>query len=122
MPKVHLVKSFSFDAAHRLPLACDGHKCRNLHGHGFRFEMEFAGPVDPKFGWFLDYHEISALGKELSERLDHRMLNEIPGLEAGTSEMLAVWIWKEAAARLPGLVRVSVFETASSACHYYGEE
>ncbi len=122
MPKVHLVKSFSFDAAHSLPLAPDGHKCRCVHGHGFRFEMEFAGPVDPARGWFLDYHEISALGKELTARLDHKMLNEIPGLEAGTSEVLAVWIWNEAVSRLPGLTRVSVFETASSACHYHGEE
>ncbi len=122
MPKVHLVKSFSFDAAHNLPLAPEGHKCRNLHGHGFRFELEFAGPVDPQRGWFLDFHDISAVGKEIAARLDHARLNDIPGLEAGTSEVLAVWIWKEVQPRLPGLVRVSVYETPTSACHYYGEE
>ncbi len=122
MPKVHLVKSFSFDAAHCLPLAPDGHKCRCVHGHGFRFELEFAGVVDPLRGWFLDYHDISAVGKELAGQLDHKNLNEIEGLSAGTSEMLAVWLWERAGARLPGLVRVSVFETPTSACHYYGEE
>lgn len=121
MPKVHLVKSFSFDAAHHLPQAPEGHKCRHLHGHGFRFELECAGAVDPQRGWFLDFHDISAVGKKIVEKLDHCCLNDIPGLEVGTSEALAVWIWQEVFSQLPGLVRVTVYETPTSACHYYGE-
>jgi len=52
--------------------------------------------------------------------LDHRLLNEVPGLENPTSELLAQWLWVRAANRLPLLHRITVAETCSSLCHYYG--
>ncbi|HYC93646.1 MAG TPA: 6-carboxytetrahydropterin synthase, partial [Thermoanaerobaculia bacterium] len=41
-------------------------------------------------------------------------------LENPTSELLAVWIWRELAPQLPLLVRVTIEETCTSRCHYYG--
>ncbi|HEX5830442.1 MAG TPA: 6-carboxytetrahydropterin synthase, partial [Gemmatimonadaceae bacterium] len=57
----------------------------------------------------------------LRERLDHRYLNEIPGLENPTSEVLARWIWCELAGSLAGMAAVEVRETCTSGCVYRGE-
>ena len=119
--RTHLVKSFSFDAAHCLPGAPDGHRCRNLHGHTYRVEVEVAGEVDPDIGWFMDYGDIKKVVKPLVKRLDHVYLNDIKGLELGTAELMAKWLWDGLEAQLPGLHRIGVFETPSSGCHYYGE-
>ena len=56
----------------------------------------------------------------LHEALDHRYLNEVPGLENPTSEVLAMWIWDALAPTLPGLSEVVVRETCTSGCRYRG--
>ncbi|MBN2723248.1 MAG: 6-carboxytetrahydropterin synthase QueD [Deltaproteobacteria bacterium] len=122
MHTVKLSKQFSFEAAHRLPKAPEGHKCRNLHGHSFRFDVEVMGPVDPETAWFMDYKDISSVAKPIADELDHTYLNEIPGLEDGTSEILARWIWKRLEKNIEGLHRITVYETVNSRCDYYGEE
>jgi 6-pyruvoyltetrahydropterin/6-carboxytetrahydropterin synthase len=44
MPRsARICRSFSFDSAHQLPNH-DG-KCRHLHGHTYRTEVELWGPV-----------------------------------------------------------------------------
>ena len=50
---VRLTHAFTFEAAHRLPQAPEGHKCRRLHGHSFRVEVTVEGPVDPATGWLI---------------------------------------------------------------------
>jgi 6-pyruvoyltetrahydropterin/6-carboxytetrahydropterin synthase len=48
------------------------------------------------------------------------MLNEIEGLENPTAENLAIWIWRKLASQLPNLHRVTIEETCTSRCHYFG--
>jgi 6-pyruvoyltetrahydropterin/6-carboxytetrahydropterin synthase len=55
------------------------------------------------------------------DRLDHYYLNEIPGLENPTSELLARWIWDRVAPSLPELSQVVVNETCTSGCVYRGD-
>jgi len=117
---VELVKDFRFEAAHFLPNVPEGHKCRRIHGHSFRGEVAVRGPLDPVLGWVMDFADLKAAVEPLVHRLDHYLLNEIPGLENPTSEVLAVWIWRELAPRLPLLVRVTIEETCTSRCHYHG--
>jgi 6-pyruvoyltetrahydropterin/6-carboxytetrahydropterin synthase len=118
--KVELRKTFQFEAAHLLPHLPEDHKCRRLHGHSFKVEVVVAGACDPKLGWLMDYAEISRLFKPLWEQLDHRYLNEVPGLENPTSENLAVWIWDRLHLALPQLTEVIVAETCSARCVYRG--
>ena len=113
-------KEFTIEAAHRLPNVPEGHKCRRLHGHSFRIAVHVVGPVDPDTGWVMDYADLSAAFAPLHDVLDHRFLNDIPGLENPTSEMLAVWIWGRLVDQLPGLSRVVVQETCTSRCEYRG--
>ncbi|MFU8806062.1 MAG: 6-carboxytetrahydropterin synthase QueD [Bradymonadaceae bacterium] len=118
---VELRKDFSFESAHRLPNVPEGHKCARLHGHSFRVTIEVKGECDEEMGWLIDYAEIKEAFAPLHVLLDHRYLNEIPGLENPTSEHLSRWIWERLKPTLPMLSAVTVHETCSSACVYRGE-
>jgi len=117
---VDLVKEFGFESAHRLPRVPEGHKCARLHGHSFRCEVAVRGEVDPEAGWLIDYAEISEAFQPLGLRFQHYYLNEIEGLENATSENIARWIWERLEGRLPGLYRVTVRETCTARCDYFG--
>lgn len=118
--KVRLVHEFRFEAAHRLPKLPATHKCFRLHGHSFRIELTIEGAVNPDTGWLVDFGELHTLFSPLHDQLDHRYLNEIPGLENPTSEVLAHWIWQKVKPGLSPLTRVTVFETCDSRCEYEG--
>jgi 6-pyruvoyltetrahydropterin/6-carboxytetrahydropterin synthase len=117
---VDIFRAFTFEAAHRLPNVPEGHKCARLHGHSYRVEVHVAGPVAADSGWVMDFQEIKDAFAPVHDQLDHRYLNEVPGLDNPTSEILARWIWGRLAATLP-LVQVVVQETCTSGCVYRGE-
>lgn len=119
--KVELSRKFNFSAAHYLPHVPAQHKCHRLHGHSYEIEVAVHGEVDPDTGWLMDYGAIDERVKPVIAELDHRTLNDIPGLENATSEVLCGWLWQRLNERLPGLRRVSVAETCAAACHYSGE-
>jgi 6-pyruvoyltetrahydropterin/6-carboxytetrahydropterin synthase len=119
-PMVELFRDVSFEAAHRLPNVPAGHKCARLHGHSFRVRLTVRGPVDPHTGWLIDFAELKAAWKPLDAVLDHYYLNDIPGLENPTSEVLATWIWNRLKPTLPMLCSVEVRETCTSGCIYRG--
>ena len=119
---MELYKEFSFEAAHLLPHVPEGHKCRRLHGHSFHVRVTVRGPLDPALGWVMDFADIKRAWAPLHEALDHRYLNDIPGLENPTSERLAQWIWQQLAPALAGLAAIEVRETCTSGCLYRGED
>ena len=118
---VRLVHEFRFEAAHRLPRVPEGHKCARLHGHSFKVEIAVEGPMDETSGWLIDFAELHRVWAPLHEELDHRYLNEVPGLENPTSEILARHIWQKLEPRLPGLSRVTLYETCEARCEYEGK-
>jgi 6-pyruvoyltetrahydropterin/6-carboxytetrahydropterin synthase len=118
--RLSLSKNFHFEAAHWLPTFPEGHKCRRLHGHSFRFDVVVEGEVDPAKGYLIDYGEIKAIVGPIVDQLDHYNLNDIEGLENPTSEMIAVWLWKRIQPELPLLAKIIVYETCTSRCEYAG--
>lgn len=120
--QVELTRSFHFSAAHALPCAGDAHKCRQTHGHNFTVEIAVRGRVDSQTGWLLDFGDLKRIVEPVIARLDHQLLNEVPGLENPTSEMLSRWIWEQLRPSLPALSRVTISETPWSRCSYWGEE
>ena len=115
-----IFKVFTIEAAHRLPNVPDGHKCARLHGHSFRIELHVSGEPDAHTGWVMDFAELKALFQPVYDRLDHHYLNDIPGLENPTSEVLATWVWEQVKPRVPLLSQVVVHETCTSGCRYTG--
>ena len=93
-----VTKIFHFESAHHLP----GHrgKCAHLHGHSYRLEVTIRGPIrdmpgESDHGMVMDFDDLSRTVKNsVIERLDHRDLNEVTGLQT-TAENLAHWIWNE---------------------------
>jgi 6-pyruvoyltetrahydropterin/6-carboxytetrahydropterin synthase len=118
---IELVKDFRFEAAHYLPNVPDGHKCRRMHGHSFRGEVAVRGPVDDRTGWVMDFADLKRAVDPIIKQLDHYLLNEIPGLENPTSELVAIWIWDRLRPSLPQLYRITLEETCTSRCHYFGQ-
>ena len=118
---MRLYKDFSFEAAHRLPNVPASHKCARLHGHSFLVRVTVDGPVGAESGWVVDFADLKTAFQPVHDRLDHRYLNEIPGLENPTSEVIAQWLWRELRPALPLLVEIEVRETCSTGCIYRGE-
>ncbi len=114
-------KEFGFESAHRLPNLPPEHKCSRMHGHSFRARVHVAGEPDPVTGWVMDFAEIKRICEPIRDQLDHRVLNEVAGLENPTSELIARWIWDRLSGELPGLSAVEVAETCTSGCIYRGD-
>ncbi len=119
---IDLFKEFGFESAHRLPAVPPDHKCSRLHGHSFRVEVHVQGEVGAESGWVVDFADLTRAWQPLHDALDHRYLNDVPGLENPTSEVLAMWIWDALAPTLPGLSEVVVRETCTSGCRYRGPD
>jgi 6-pyruvoyltetrahydropterin/6-carboxytetrahydropterin synthase len=116
-----IFKQFTFEAAHLLPNAPPEHKCRRLHGHSYRVTVVVRGPVGTESGWVMDFGEIKAAFAVCKDTLDHRYLNEIPGLENPTAEQIASWIWRRLKPGLPALSEIRIDETCTAGCIYRGE-
>ncbi|MEO0548536.1 MAG: 6-carboxytetrahydropterin synthase [Pseudomonadota bacterium] len=103
-----ITKSVTFEAAHYMGGKPIGHPYRNVHGHSFRLSATVAGTVKPHEEWVQDFSELSAILQATAEKLDHCLLNEIPGLEVPTLERICLWAVNDLKATLPGLTSVSL--------------
>lgn len=119
--RCQLSRDYHFEAAHRLPRVPATHKCSRVHGHSYHVTITLSGSIDSDMGWLVDFSDIDRVIDPVIARLDHMLLNEIPGLENPTSELLAVWLWREIQPRLAGLTEVMVAETPTSRCVYRGD-
>lgn len=102
---------FTFEAAHDLAENVRGegdHPYARVHGHSFVVTVTLrAGALAPE-GWIMDYAALRKACERVRDRLDHRLLNDIAGLERPTLENTAAWIFKAFAPETPALWRVEV--------------
>ena len=105
---MRIVKSMSFDAAHFLEHDPDARPYARMHGHSFMMEVEIEGEPAADTGWVVDFGDVSEALDRLRETLDHRLLNEIEGLERPTLENICQWAAKRLSPDLPGLRQVRV--------------
>jgi len=111
-------RRYRFEAAHRLPNVPVGHQCGRMHGHGFEVVLHAA--AERAGGQPIDHQRLDSCWQPLAQQLRHSCLNELPGLENPTSEMLAAWIWRRLQPQLPELGWVRVYETASCGANFDG--
>ncbi len=119
--EAELIKTFRFEAAHRLVGVGEDHKCSQMHGHSYRLDVHIVGPVDPDVGWVMDFGDLRAAVDPVLNDLDHRVLNEVPGLENCTSELIAKYVWDRLAPSLAGLSAVTIWEAEGARCVYRGK-
>lgn len=118
---VELVKEYRFEAAHSLPRVPEDHKCRRIHGHSYKVDLEVQGPVNESTGWLIDFGVIDDAWAELHAKFDHHNLNEVPGLENSTCENIAIYVWRALRPKIPQLSAVTIWETFDSRCTYRGK-
>jgi len=116
-----IYRDFKFEAAHFLPSAAPGHPNSRVHGHSFRARILIEGEPSPETGLIVHFDELSKAVSDVKDALDHRMLNEVLGLEAPTLERIAMWMWERVRARVPGLVEVQIVrDSCGEGCIYNG--
>jgi 6-pyruvoyltetrahydropterin/6-carboxytetrahydropterin synthase len=116
--EVTLTRSFRIEAARSLPRLPATHPCSRVHGHSFVIELELRGPIDPELGWLVDYEDIARAFEPVRHALDHRLLNDVPGLSNPTSEHIARWCFDHLVTALPSLTAVNVMETPETRAIY----
>lgn len=103
MLETTLLFTLKLSASHLLP-NYDG-KCAVEHGHTYFVDLEIAGPVDPKSGMIMDYHEVDQ--RCASVLPDHLCFND--HIENPTAENTAPWLFSlyNAALEFTGPSRLS---------------
>ncbi|MGE9270258.1 MAG: 6-carboxytetrahydropterin synthase QueD [Verrucomicrobiales bacterium] len=110
-----VTKEFRFEAAHSLPLLPEGHKCRQIHGHSYRFRVEVDGELDER-GFVIEYADITTVAEPVVRYLDHQNLNELFDFPTST-ENLAKWIYDKLSEKIP-VARIVLYETANTSVIY----
>ena len=134
--KIHLTRSYSFAASHRLHSTRLGEeenwrtygKCNNPYGHGHNYvvEVTVSGPVEASTGMVADLGELDRyVEREVLETFDHKYLNEEVAAfreRVPTAENLCIEIYNRLQA-FPGarLERVRLEETSLNSFEYAGE-
>jgi 6-pyruvoyltetrahydropterin/6-carboxytetrahydropterin synthase len=118
---MQIYKEFLFEAAHYLPSAAPGSANARIHGHSFRARITIEGEPSPDTGYVVHFDELTRLIDEARDDLDHRLLNEVPGLAAPTLERIAMWLWSRLDNRVPGLSAIEVArDSCREGCVYRG--
>ena len=118
---MEIFKQFTFDSAHFLPNVPLEHKCRQVHGHTYRLLVYLEGDLDPHIGWVMDFSDVKRVIDPIVKSIDHKMLNDIEGLENPTCERIAVWLWNKIKPDLPMQSKIELHETPTSGVVYKGK-
>ncbi len=115
-----IFREITFDSAHFLTNVPEDHKCRQMHGHTYHLKVFIEGKLQ-KEGWVLDFKVLKDVMLPVIDQLDHKVLNDVKGLENPTCENVIVWIWNALKPQLPGLKRLELNETPTSGAIYEGD-
>lgn len=113
MPQQYTVhQRIFFDAAHTLRREIEAEGSRRIHGHTYHAEVALTGPLDPATGMVQDLGHLRQRLAVLRERLDHHLLDEVPGLGTPTLENLCRFIAEALSDMQPPPSRVRVWREA----------
>jgi len=116
-----IAKSFTFAAAHHLPLLPAAHKCHRPHGHNYEVTLVLSSAELDGFDFVLDYGHLGRFADMLDNLYDHQDLNVVLDCQP-TAENLARVLHGAAAEMFGrGLVEsVRVAETPRTWAEYRG--
>ncbi len=118
---MRIYKDFYFEAAHYLPSAAPGTANARVHGHSFRARVTLEGEPDLATGYIVHFDDLSTAIAAAQDELDHRLLNDVPGLAAPTLERIAVWLWNRLDNRVAGLAEILIArDSCREGCIYSG--
>ena len=115
-------RTFRFHAARFLPNLHDKHICKKIHGHTFNLTVYIYGPIKNPEGFVIDFFDIDVvLNKKILPLIDHKLLNDVEGLNNPTSEHLIKWIWDNIVNEFSGLRKLQLSEDHGTGIIYKGE-
>ena len=140
---IKIVKSFSFEAAHRLAKGYPD-KCKNIHGHSFQGELRVSCSALDQYDMGIDFSVLKTFLTTIEDYFDHKLILfkedtalidfcrqegwDVVTLDHNpTSEVLARFIFDRARATLESaypdckIRSVMIAETCSSRCIYKGD-
>ena len=103
-------------------------KCENPHGHNYKVLVTLRGQELDKAGLLLDFKDLKGALREVIERLDHQMINDLEPFKVvnPSAENLARYFYDETNARLKSLTAgrvevkaVTMYETDTTNATYY---
>ena len=108
---MEIYRSFRIHASRFLPKLPKTHICSSMHGHTFNITIYVKGDIDNQTGFVMDFYDVDNIfNKHVHSIIDHKILNDIEGLENPTSEILATWIWHKLKLHIPLLEKIEVSE------------
>jgi 6-pyruvoyltetrahydropterin/6-carboxytetrahydropterin synthase len=102
-------------------------KCENPHGHNYKVRVTLAGRELDKAGLLLDFKDLREVMRQVIDRLDHQMLNEIEPFKDlnPSAENLAKYLYDQTNRGLRQMTNgrvhvkdVTVFETDTTTAKY----
>jgi len=116
----------TFAAAHAL--RGHGGKCENVHGHNYRVEVTLQGEQLDSTGLLVDFADLKAWLRAITDRFDHRTLNDVPPFHEinPSAENIARYFYQEMARHLAAstlatkarVACVKIWETDTAAAAY----
>jgi 6-pyruvoyltetrahydropterin/6-carboxytetrahydropterin synthase len=105
---ITITRRYHFEAAHWLPHVTPEHRCRRMHGHNYELEVTVKQPLGDD-GFLMDFWDLDKVVQPLLDRIDHRCLNDIDGLQNPTAELISAWFLYRLERH--GVFAVRVYET-----------
>jgi len=99
--------------------------CSRLHGHNWKIIIEVRCEQLDEIGMGIDFGRLTEISENISNRFDHRNINEIPPFDEinPTAENLARYFYTEAGKQLPqgvNIAAVRLWETDDYMVEYCG--
>lgn len=119
MSRMTVTKSFTFDAAHKLP----GYVglCANLHGHRWTLDITVEGEIHKQTGMVLDFSVMKKIvDTAIISKFDHGYINDT--IEMPTAELMVLHIANSLAPEMiclgVKLAKIRLYETPTSYCEW----
>lgn len=102
-------------------------KCENPHGHNYKVRVTLRGAELDKAGLLLDFKDLKDVMKDVIERLDHQMLNDIEPFTRlnPSAENIAKYFYDQTNGQLRSLTNgrvsvkdVTIWETDTTTARY----
>jgi 6-pyruvoyltetrahydropterin/6-carboxytetrahydropterin synthase len=110
MIKTRVTKIFRFETAHQLTDSYSK-ECQEIHGHSYKCEVTFEGPIDPVTGMVIDFKLVKEIVDPIIKKYDHKFFTKESYCKNPTAENMAEDIfWSIRDATLL-IVKVKLWET-----------
>lgn len=101
-------------------------KCENVHGHNWKIKAILASTKLDSLGMVLDFTILKQVLKEITNVLDHKMINDVPPFDKinPSAENIAFWIYQQMCLEIEDkypnikVYQIDVWESEKSCASY----